>query len=51
MLMEWECEDCGHKLVDSPFITFVECPKCGSENFLHGQTIEEDWEQYNIYED
>jgi predicted Zn-ribbon and HTH transcriptional regulator len=51
MWLPWECEDCGHQLKDSPMLTYIDCPKCGSENFFHGQIIEDDWEQYNIYED
>lgn len=41
-MLPWECEDCGHKEVESPFITFVECPNCGSESFFHGKMIDED---------
>lgn len=51
ILLPWECEDCKHKLQDSLLITYIECPKCGSENFFHGEIIEEDLEQYNIYDE
>lgn len=52
MIVPWECEDCEHKLVDSPFVTYMECPNCESENFFHGDMIEtEDFEDYNDYDD
>lgn len=51
MLLTWECDDCGYKLKDSPMITYINCPKCGSENFFHGKIIEVDFEQYNIYDE
>lgn len=49
--MPWECEDCGHKELASPFCTFVLCPECDSINFFHGQIIEDDLEEYNIYDE
>jgi predicted Zn-ribbon and HTH transcriptional regulator len=50
-MLPWECEDCGHKLVDSLFVTYIECPECGSECFYHGSIIEDDLEDYNIYDE
>lgn len=54
MKMPWECEDCGHKELASPFCTFVLCPECDSINFFHGQIIEEEEEvdeHVTVFED
>lgn len=51
MLLPWECEDCSHSLQDSPFVSYESCPKCNSEYFYHGSMIQEDIEDYNIYDD
>lgn len=40
-MLPWECEDCEYKEVESSFYTFEGCPNCGSENFFHGEMIEE----------
>lgn len=41
-MLPWECEECKHTEVASSFITFIECPNCGSEGFYHGDLIDED---------
>ncbi|AID17859.1 hypothetical protein JBP901_gp147 [Bacillus phage JBP901] len=51
MKMPWECEDCGHKELASPFDTFMLCPNCDSQNFFHGSIIEDDLEEYNVYDE
>lgn len=50
-MLPWECEECGYKCEDSVFITYNNCPECGSECFYHGSLIEEDFEEYNIYDE
>lgn len=50
-MLPWECEDCGKTLQDSPFVTYEECPDCGSTSFYHGKLIEENIEEYNIFDD
>jgi protein-arginine kinase activator protein McsA len=44
MKLPWKCDDCGHSLADSPFVTYVGCPECESENFFHGSMVEEEKE-------
>ncbi|GAB6253599.1 hypothetical protein BCSAG_49170 [Bacillus cereus] len=51
MYLPWECESCKHKWQSSPFLTYVECPKCDSEFISHGSMIVEDFEIYNIYDE
>lgn len=51
MYLPWECESCKHKWQDSPFLTYIECPKCDSEFISHGSMIVEDFEIYNIYDE
>lgn len=41
-MLPWECENCKHTEVSSPFETWLECPNCGSENFFHGDMIEDE---------
>lgn len=40
MRLPWDCEACRHNWTDSPFVTYVECPKCGSDCVGHGDMIE-----------
>ena len=52
MHLPWKCEDCKYELKDEPLFTYVDCPKCGSENFYHGDMIyEDDFDVYNIVDD
>ncbi|WP_180232722.1 hypothetical protein [Bacillus cereus] len=44
MRLPWDCEACGHNWTDSPFVTYVECPKCGSDCVGHGDMIESEEE-------
>jgi Zn finger protein HypA/HybF involved in hydrogenase expression len=35
MNLKWDCEECEHEWSDSPFVTYIECPECGSEEIGH----------------
>ena len=42
MELPWLCESCSHKWKDSVFVTWIDCPKCGSEETYHGNVIVDD---------
>ncbi|PFK01360.1 Rha family transcriptional regulator [Bacillus cereus] len=50
MKIPWECEDCKHEEVSSPFETYLSCPECGSACFFHGEMINEDKEEKEMKE-
>ena len=41
-MLPWECEDCKYTEIEDAFITFGDCPNCGSGNFFHGEMIDEE---------
>jgi len=51
LYLPWDCESCLHEWKDSPFVTYVECPKCESEFIGHGELVDENFEEYNIYDE
>jgi hypothetical protein len=34
-LLKWECTSCKHVWKASPFLTFIECESCASEDIGH----------------
>jgi predicted RNA-binding Zn-ribbon protein involved in translation (DUF1610 family) len=45
MSLPWKCESCKHEWKDSSFVTYIDCPECGSEEAYHGSLIEDDDEE------
>lgn len=33
--MKWGCNECKHEWEDGHFVTYIECPKCSSEDMGH----------------